>query len=66
MRLALAALAVLAAAPAAAGSRFNWDDLGTEFCKLTLTGDLADLRPLLSDQLVADIAAAARTTVARP
>jgi hypothetical protein len=60
MRLALAALALLAAAPAAAGSRYNWDDLGTEFCKLTLMGDLAGLRPLLTDQLAADIEAAAR------
>jgi hypothetical protein len=60
MRLALAVLALLAADPVEAGSRFNWDDLGTEFCKLTLTGDLAGLRPLLSDQLAADIAAAAR------
>ena len=62
MRLAATVLLVaLAAAPAGAASRqkYNWDDLGTEFCRLTLLGDLPGLRPLLSDQLAADIQAAA-------
>jgi hypothetical protein len=62
MRLAATLLLVaLAAAPADAASRqkYDWDDLGTEFCRLTLMGDLPALRPLLSDQLAADIAAAA-------
>ena len=30
-------------------SKYNWDALGAEFCRLTLAGDLAGLRPLLSD-----------------
>jgi hypothetical protein len=62
MRLAAAALLLALAAPpadAASGSRYDWDDLGTEFCRLTLMGDLPGLRPLLSDQLAADIEAAA-------
>jgi len=38
---------------------FNWDDLGAEFCRLTLAGDMSGLRPLLSDALAAAIQAAA-------
>ena len=56
--LAAAALAVLAAAPAGAVSRFNWDALGDEFCRLTLAGDLAGLRPLLTVELQRAIEAA--------
>lgn len=41
-----------AATPAAAASAFNYDELGFEFCRLTLDGDLAGLRPLLSRGLV--------------
>ncbi|MFT3973374.1 MAG: hypothetical protein QM699_07970 [Amaricoccus sp.] len=54
MRLAILlslAGSLVAAAPAVAGSAFNYDDLGAEFCRLTTAGDLADLRPLLSRQL---------------
>ncbi len=52
-RLTLAVLAVLAAAPAAAAqkSRYNWDALGAEFCRLSVAGDVAGLRPLLSAAL---------------
>lgn len=70
MRLAatVVLLVVLAAAPAGAASRqkYNWDDLGTEFCRLTLMGDLPGLRPLLSDQLAADISAAAASPAFPP
>jgi hypothetical protein len=66
MRLALAA-ALLLAAPADAASRYNWDALGAEFCRLTLAGDLAGLGPILSAQLAADIAfAAARAELPPP
>lgn len=69
MRLAATALLVaLAATSADAASRqkYNWDDLGTEFCRLTLMGDLPGLRPLLSDQLAADIEAAAGSPAMPP
>jgi len=45
------AAAVGVPAPAGAGTAFDYDALGEEFCRLTLAGDLADLRPLLSRQL---------------
>jgi hypothetical protein len=67
MRLVLAAvLALLAAAPASAASRFNWDALGAEFCRLTLAGDLAGMAPILSRQLAADITFAASRTALPP
>jgi hypothetical protein len=66
MRLALAALALLAAAPAAAGSRYNWDELGAEFCRLTLSNDLAGMAPILSRQLAADISFAASRSALPP
>lgn len=47
----LAGALVAAAVPASAGSPFNYDALGAEFCRLTLAGDIAGLRPLLSRQL---------------
>jgi hypothetical protein len=59
MRLALAALLALAAVPASAASRFNWDDLGAEFCRATLAGDMAAVRPLITDSLASAIEAAA-------
>ena len=59
MRLAVAALLALAAVPAAAGSRLNWDDLGAEFCRATLAGDMAAVRPLITDSLASAIQAAA-------
>jgi hypothetical protein len=61
MRLAvLATLAALAAAPVAAAQKFDWDALGTEFCRATLAGNMAAVRPLITDSLAAAIEAAAR------
>lgn len=57
--LAIAVAAVLAALPAAAASRYDWDAIGIEFCKATLTGDMAAIRPLLTAQLARDVAVAA-------
>ena len=54
-----AAIAVLSALPAAAASRYDWDAIGIEFCKATLAGDMAAIRPLLTEQLARDVAAAA-------
>lgn len=56
MRRALAIAALLASLaapvqPALAGSAFNYDELGLEFCRLTASGDLTGLRPLLSRSL---------------
>jgi len=52
---ALAVVAVLAAAPVAAASKYNWDAIGIEFCKATLTGDMTTVAPLLTDSLLRDI-----------
>jgi hypothetical protein len=60
--VAAAALGGLFAAPAGAASRFNWNALGLEFCRLTLAGDIAGLRPLLT----ADLRAALDTAAANP
>ncbi len=66
--LGAAALALLLAlpAPAAQRSKYDWDALGAEFCRLTLAGDMAGLRPLLSNGLAADIQAAANNTELLP
>ena len=40
-------------------SRFDWDDLGAEFCRLTLAGDMEGLWPLLTADLRNAIDAAA-------
>lgn len=72
MRLAPAlgaALALVLALPAAAaqGSKYDYDALGSEFCRVTLAGDMAGLRPLISDDLARAIeAAAARARVLPP
>lgn len=64
LRAALAAVAIAAALPQPATANYDWNDLGAEFCRLTLLGDLSAMRPILSEQLAADIrAAAARTTL---
>jgi hypothetical protein len=49
----IAVLAVALPCDAAAGSRYgyDWDALGTEFCRLTLLGDMDNLSPLLSPSL---------------
>ena len=67
--LAAIALAFLLALPATAAkrSKYDYDALGAEFCRLTLAGDMAGLRPLLSDELASAIeAAAARTQLLPP
>ena len=38
-----------------AASRYNWDAIGVEFCKATLTGDITAVAPLLTDSLLRDI-----------
>lgn len=50
---AAAALAVLVGPAAAAG--FNWDELGAEFCARTTSGNLASVRPLITESLARDI-----------
>lgn len=57
--LLVALLAALVAAPASAASRYDWDAIGIEFCKATLTGDMAAIRPLLTEALARDVVAAA-------
>jgi len=52
--------------PAAAASKYNWDALGAEFCRLSTAGDMAGLRPLLSAQLRQDIDAAALSSELMP
>jgi hypothetical protein len=68
--LCAAALALLLAVPATGAQRgkakFDWDALGAEFCRLTLAGDMAGLRPLLSESLAQDIAAAASNPALMP
>jgi hypothetical protein len=73
MRLAsavgVAVLALLLALPAGAAqrSKYDYDALGAEFCRLTLAGDMAGLRPLISDDLARAIeAAAARAELLPP
>ncbi len=52
----LAVLVGLArAAPAAAASKYDWNAIGIEFCKATLTGDITAVAPLLTDSLLRDI-----------
>ena len=64
MRLApvgAAAIALALALPAHAASRtrYNYDALGAEFCRASLAGDFAGIRPLISDGLAQAIEAAA-------
>lgn len=47
-------------------SKYNWDALGAEFCRLSVVGDMAGLRDLLTASLVQQIAAAAATNPALP
>jgi hypothetical protein len=58
---AAVALALALALPVHAASRakFNFDQLGAEFCRATLAGDFAGIRPLISDGLAQAIEAAA-------
>jgi len=74
MRLLLgAALALLLALPfagpaaAAQASKYDYNDLAAEFCRATLLGDMAGIRPLISDELARTIeAAAARSQLLPP
>ena len=65
-RCLLAALAALAAAPAAAAPRYDYDALGAEFCRLSVAGDLAGLRPLFTAELNRAIDAAAANPATLP
>ena len=44
---------------AAMAQKFNWDKLGEAFCSATLAGDLAEIRPLITDGLAQAIEGAA-------
>ncbi len=64
--LFLALLIVHPAGAAERKSKFNWDALGAEFCRLTVAGDLAGMRDLLSDSLAEQIEYAAARNPALP
>lgn len=55
---AFALLAATSAASADSRSRYDWDALGTEFCRLTLAGDLDAMADILTPDLLAAIRAA--------
>ena len=61
----VAALALLLALPACAASKrgqagkYDYNALAAEFCRATVMGDMAGIRPLISDQLARDIEFAA-------
>ena len=66
--LAAAALALLIATSAQSAeskSRYDWDGLGAEFCRLTLAGDLAGLSAILTPSLYQEIEAARAVAGAR-
>jgi hypothetical protein len=64
--VALMALALAAPAGAAQKTRYDWDALGAEFCRLSVAGDLAALRPLLTASLNQAIDAARANPNAMP
>ncbi len=66
LRANLIALVLAAAAAQPVSANYDWNDLGTEFCRLTLMGDLPGMRNILSEQLAADIAFAASRTQLPP
>ena len=41
------------------GAKYNWDAIGVAFCQATLAGDMAAIRPLITDSLAQNIQAAA-------
>jgi hypothetical protein len=63
---ALALLLLALPAQAAQKSKYDWDALGAEFCRLTVAGDLAGLRPLITDSLARDIEFAAANPALLP
>jgi hypothetical protein len=64
--LLMIALAAVLAGPGAAAERFNWNALGTEFCKLTLTGDMTGMPVILTPSLTALLRAAAANPAMPP
>jgi hypothetical protein len=56
VRAAVLAAALALGPGAAAAQSFNWDDLGAAFCERSSAGDLAGLRPLITDSLAQEIA----------
>ena len=55
---AAALLSSYSAAAAEGGTKFDWDALGAEFCRLSLAGDMAGMTGLLTPTLVQSIQAA--------
>jgi len=68
IRAAIMALALsgLVSNAAAAQSKFNWDDLGAEFCRLTQADDMAGLLDLVTPELSSEIRRAASKTQIQP
>ena len=68
IRAAIMALALsgLASHAAEAQSKFNWDDLGAEFCRLTQADDMAGLLDLVTPELSSEIRRAASKTQIQP
>jgi hypothetical protein len=62
----LAAALALAAGGVSATGRYNWDELGAEFCRLTVAGDMAGIRPLITDSLARAIEEAAANPAMLP
>ena len=50
--------AAIAAGPSMSQVRANWNDLGKEFCRQTMAGELEGIWPLLTRRLREDIGAA--------
>jgi hypothetical protein len=65
-RLAAALASALLATSASAAQNYDWDAIGTEFCRLSVAGDLAGLRPLFTESLNRAIDAAASNPEAMP
>jgi hypothetical protein len=56
----------LADGAALAAGDFDWDELGAEFCRLTLAGDMAGMPNVLSPSLVGLIRAASASAALPP
>lgn len=57
-RLLLAAALLASASAAGANTKYDWDALGAEFCRLSLAGDLTGMADLLTPSLLERIKAA--------
>jgi hypothetical protein len=64
--LALALALAAGLSTPAAGQTFDWNDLGTEFCTLTLTGDMAGMGQILTRSLTELIGAASANPALPP